>query len=185
MRTDIMMSLALIGGFLGGSIILYDADTTSRSEMFIQTPGFIVWFLLMTIQAAFFSVVIAPLSNSIQQFEKYFINHKLEIGISSLIFSILFSLPSGVPRSIYLSGESWPLDHHSIKVVIISIAAYLTALVAVIGMQLINVGFRTISSNEIIMNEAIHRYVELQHHLQKYVAILGGMIGLAILSTGA
>lgn len=177
--------VVLVAVLLSIGVLLYDANSTSQSERFCRTPAFVVWAFLMAIQAAVLAAMFTPLARALRALETYFLNSKLEVALSAAAFALLFSLPSAVPRTLYLSEGYWPLAHHSAKVLVFAVIAFLVSSLAVVGMLLVRAATATLFSDGNDRDRDLVRYLALRDYADKFLLILGGMIGVATISVGA
>src|SRR5713101_1471819 len=182
-HTTWLMALGAVVFAIG--VVLYDVDSSPQSERFSGTPAFVVWVFLMATQAGVLAVVFLPLAKAAKALEKHFIGGKLQMGVSAAAFALFFSLPSAVPRSLFLSDGYWPLAHHSAKVLVFAVAAFLTSLLAVVGMLLVRSATAGLFADEGETDGDLVRYLGLRDYAENFLLILGGMIGMATLSLGA
>jgi hypothetical protein len=182
-HTTLLMTLGAVGLSIG--IVLYDIDSTPLSERFSGTPAFVVWVFLMATQAGVLAVVFLPLARALRVLEKHFARGKLEVGVAAAAFALLFSLPAAVPRTLYLSEGYWPLAHHSTKVMVFAVVAFLTSLLAVVGLLLVRSATSSLFTDKDETDRDLVQYLGLRDYAENFLLILGGMIGIATISLGA
>jgi hypothetical protein len=182
-HTTLLMTLGAV--LLSVGIVLYDFESTPQSERFSGTSAFAVWVFLMATQAGVLAVVFQPLLRALRTLEKHFIQGKVEVSVAAMAFALLFSLPAAVPRALFLSEGYWPLAHHSAKIMVFAVVAFLTSLLAVLGLLLVRSATVSLFADGNENGRDLAQYLGLRDYAETFLLILGGMIGVATLSLGA
>jgi hypothetical protein len=176
--TVILMSLA--GAAIGVSVVLFQARSTPESQQFVDAPQFYVWIFLLGLSTAVMVISVALMLKPLQELKPHWRGHKIEITLSSLLMCLLFVVPlaSSVPES----GSV--LVYHRIKMTILLVMGIVVSLQALVGIWLVNVALRTFQKTE-TPSKQIASFLRLREHLQRFLVILGTLVSLLTLSTGA
>jgi len=192
-----MLVVSAAGLALGTAIILYDYDASATSERFVSAPETLLWISLIALQMALWAIAGLVLGGSLRSLWRLLQSRQpdrvltwrqvVQLGLSTLALLalacvVLFPRPSffGLP-----SCSEYPLAHHCPKLVLISSIGLLVALLAVVGIWLVDAGLRTIVQASDPDGEGIESFLRLREHLQRFLLIAGTMIGAGTLSTGA
>lgn len=160
-------------------------------EAFMNTKEFDVWRVIVLITASLFLVLPLPAWTSLKKlWEDTSIDPRpdtIRLGISAVILLILFALPFivepilacfdklEIPRKL-----SRPLPGHNLRVLILPIIGALgTLLPASLGIWLLQAAIEKKDS----LN--VKDYLRFREQLQQLLLILGVILGLAVLVTGA
>ena len=190
-RSFVGLGLTVGGGALGVMIILfgYPFPEGSASQRFVQQPGFVVWLILIGVLTALLTLFAVPLWLSLRSFKEHYTHNKLDTIISTVIIALLFIAPSPLRD---LGNVPTPdLQYHSEKVGIILLFGLFTTMPAWVGILLIRMAsqsaFAAIESthDETAIMALVNRYLDYRRALQRYITILGVLVGLLTLATGA
>ncbi len=190
-RSFVGLGLAMGGGILGIVIILfgYPFPEGSASQRFVQQPTFVVWLFLIGLLTALLTMFAAPLWLSLKSYKEHYIHNKLDIIISMVITTLLFITPSLLRD---LGQVPTPdLQYHTEKIGIILLFGLVTTMPAWAAIMLIRIAsqstFAAIEStrDETALMALVNRYLDYRQALQRYITILGVLVGLLTLATGA
>jgi len=185
-RTYLILVLAGVGLGLGVGILLYKHRSTPTSLAAVSTPEFIVWLGLIGVLMMLFAVLPLPLAKDLQDLRRYFAGNEIDIVVSSLMLTLLISVPLLIARFLWKPIDQYPLPHTLEKIAVIMTIGYITTILpAAVGIWLVRAGLR-IEFGKIQPDEKhIQQYLRFRDRLQWFISILGLVIGLATLSTGA
>jgi hypothetical protein len=186
------IALAAVGGGLGAFIILYGYPfpTDTASQTFVRQPSFLLWLFFIITLTALLALLAGPLWLSLRPLQAYFKRGRLDIIMSTILTLALLCVPIPVAR--LLAPIPTPdLQYHSTKIAIILLLALMTVTPGVVGILLVRAG--TQAAHAELMAEAppldfvdmIRKHLRLRDTLQQYLAVLGLLVGLVTLTTGA
>lgn len=180
------------GSILGAAIILFGypfpGDDVSRE--FVEQPEFLLWLVLVMISTALSAVLAGPLWRSLRSLKEPFDRNKLDIILSTIVAFLLFIMPIPIARAISKVPLP-PLKYHPQKIASILVIAFLAFLPAIVGIWLIRAAVQSSLPNiepankETDQLSLVKQYARYRRLLQRYLSILGIMIGMIVLTTGA
>lgn len=183
--------LAFTGAVFGAVILLFGSPFPGHLQSLNQVlPEFFIWFTLIIFLTSLLTLFSVPLWLSLNPLRPFFTHHKLTILLATIIAALLFLAPIPFARQLSTIPRS-PLLYHSLKVNIINLFALAAILPAIIGIQLIDVALQTTFSsiNSITAEkeqiELMQRHRHYRRGLQRYISVLGILIGIVTLATGA
>lgn len=172
-------------------------------QEFVRTPQFLVWLLLLCAEAVFWVLALLPVAITLKyRMKELHGDRQLTLWtVLGLIFSglVLLGVTVGfvygfrhVPGRFDALKEHeglpdpWPLPQHSLKLGILSGVALTVGIAAIVTVWLAGLRLQQMALDARKPDkEAISRFLGLQDDLNTMLAIAGGIIGLATLSTGA
>ena len=184
------MLLGALGGGLGAVIILYGYpfENDSASKDFLEQPEFLLWLSLIMGMTALMTMLVVPLWRSLKPYKSH--SQWVDIILASIIMLILVIAP--IPAARALSPIPSPdFKYHSQKMIIVTIYWFIAILPAAIGIWMIRATAQSVFSNvdrakvktrQVYLCE---KFILLRENLQRYVSILGILVGLITLATGA
>jgi hypothetical protein len=177
------VALALVGFCLGFAAVTVGAGKTELSAAFVETDGYRVWRYLIASQAAFWGAVALPLWQWRQSLVKeYSIDSAgKHVGIVASAMLVIFG--SLVLVSVIESPHAVLVDQQA-RIFMIVFVGYVVMLPAVTGL----IEARMAANPErwkTELNAIMPPYHHLQDHLRGFLTVLGGMIALIVLTTGA
>ena len=171
-----------IGIVFGVAIIMYGANSTAESILFVDTPQFLIWLFFIIVQTALWALLLFPLTKSLTYFKDAFAHNKGRILLPTImlvlpLFAYIMAYDPTEPMFAYLRE----------KVITLTIIGYCIALLAVIGVWLVQIVLTNeFGNNEVIVDEkGIMLFLDLHNYLKRFLGIAGIMVGMATLSTGA
>jgi hypothetical protein len=180
--------LLAVGGFLIGLGIMYiEAWSTEGSEKFVGTLSGRLWILLIAAQVAFWAVVALPLWKGLRKLHRAFREQLRGLGLQSALFAVVFvGLLRAAP--LLLEPIENPLVGHEAKITLISaIGVLVVGVPALLGMFWVRVVAEAFSGS--ITREEPDRegneYTYLRGALERLLRLVGVVIALSTLSTGA
>jgi MFS family permease len=184
-KTYTAMLLGILGFVLGTGILLFDTWLPSQNKAFIRSPEFVLWLGLIGILTTLLIIFPLGLVRDLKHLRPYYTSSKFEIGLSSFLFTMLYFLPF-LMTALFFRQIEFGLIHFYVKTpVLYVIGLVTTVLPAAIGIWSVQVAARTANSNTKPHEKHIREHLRFQRLLRQFVLILGTVIGLAILATGA
>jgi len=182
----LIIPLGAIGALFGLAVVLLSPGETPQSVAFRQNPEFVVWLFTIVVQATLFAILPLFLFKALIKLKQYASKHIVKIVLSSLGFLFLADLPSTFLGLGRLVSFSFPLAYHELRFRILTITGLLTtALPASIGIWLVYSAL-TVSFKETHINkESAGHYLFLHRQLHIFLFILGLIVSVATLATGA
>lgn len=177
-----VMFVSSVGAAVGAGIILYKSRSTIESQQFVDAPQFCVWLFLISLLTAFLAIAAAILWQSLRQLKEHFVGNRIEIALSSLIIGLLFVLPYFAVR---LPDRFYVLVYHRLKMLLVTCLAFLVGFMAMVGILLVHAALRTTFKDIQPDEKHIVNFLRLREHLQRFLSILGSLVGLITLATGA
>jgi hypothetical protein len=102
-----------------------------------------------------------------------------------LLFGTRWGIYEAPPPLRTPDGSTWPLAHHTTKVMPLVGTALLIGGVAIAGMWLTTIAFADLARNGLVSVDSVARFVGLRTELTALLAVAGLLVGLATLSSGA
>lgn len=154
---------------------------------FVSNPEFLVWLFLIWILTALFTIIPFYIIPSVNQLRKYCPYKLMTHTLSSLTFLLLFFVPYLLTPffEVKLPFE-FKLIYFRQKILVIMLLGFFgSVLPTAIGIWLIQSGIHhTIDTAESI-DHKVRRYLDFRALLQRFITIMGVIVGLATLGTGA
>jgi hypothetical protein len=180
-----LLAVLLVGAIVGFAVLFADAPTWNHQQRHVASSGPVAfWATLMCVQTALWALVLVWLFPTIRRFPRdYFRESRSEIiGSTILILAILIALAvTGIvsPR--------WPnyFPGHAAKLGALTILGGLVGLVAAWGIWLVHGGLKVLAGRDLKSEESLKTFLSLQDELSRFLGVLGAIIGLLVLSTGA
>lgn len=178
--------LAGIGIAFGMLVLLYKYGATAESRKFVQTEEFLIWMFLLSIVMTLCFILPFSVFKALNDLWRYGKGRIADMVISSIVVTILFFLTRGLPELAGLKPIVKPLYMHMGKISLFSILALCSVgLPAFLGIHLIYCAAKNEFKERSPRSDRIAEYRLLQQHLQTFLSILGIMVGLLALATGA
>jgi hypothetical protein len=173
-----------MAGFVAGAaLLLINVRGSGPSRGFVSHGEARLWFILLAGQAGFWAVV----TSYVWKIAWYYVRRSgRDLGRIALSIAVIFVLLIGVPIAVRLfEGPIDPIWGAAWKIPLLTGAGFvlvvLPSLMGVLGIQAFSV--RSLGST--IEESDIDGFIELRDDLNRFLALLGAAIGLAVLSTGA
>jgi hypothetical protein len=191
----------VIGGVFAW--VLWGAKSTPQSSAFISTPQFLLWLLMLCAQATFWVLALAFVIvtvrrrwNELRDAQALSSVRIAEIAVSALLLLALARVFSFSGQTAFFGlvstsfkhvpqGGAWPLWRHTTKVPVLVVIALIVGLVALVGIWLIGFAFERLGQTKQTTAHDIERFLSLRTDLSALLAIVGTIIGLGTLATGA
>jgi hypothetical protein len=175
-----------LGGFVLGLEIMFVDDRHSvLSDTFVDTTSGWVWMIFIAAQVAFWAVVAVPLWSGLRRMHRRYARQLEGVRIRSVLFGGLFlALPvAALFVGGHLNGLSDPLYNHRRKIGLVSALSWGTVVMpALTGMFWVYTAADRVSHED---PGDIDRFTDLRDNLQRLLKLLGAVIALSTLSTGA
>ena len=181
--TIALLVRALTGFVAGAALLLINVHGSGPSRSFASHGEATLWFILIAGQAAFWAVV----TSYVWKISWHYVRRSgRDLGRIALSIAVIFVLLIGVPVTVRLAGR--PIDPvwgAAWKIPLFTAAGFvlvvLPSLMGILGIQ----AFTMRSLGSTIEESDIDGFMELRDDLNRFLALLGAAIGLAVLSTGA
>jgi hypothetical protein len=175
-----VLACLIAGGALGVALFVVDARDTPASTSFIKSPEFIVWVALVAAQAALWVL-------SSMVFVDIWLALRRKVRVKKywpvpVLFVLALAVPPFLPRLYSSLKFHSPLDHNTLRVIILWAFGSLVALVGGCALAAISAAARQASGSTADRLEA---YVSRRDELQRVLFFLGAMIGATTLAVGA
>lgn len=173
--------LSLAGGAVGAGVLLYRARSTEASATFVDSPQFLVWLFLISLTMVVIFVSFPVVVQSLWKLWSYLPGNEREIVASALLiaFLVLVPLPFGLPERFYV------LAGHRAKMALLLLLGLGVALPAMVGIWLVHAALRVDFKQIQADHTSITAYLRRRGQLQRFFGVLGGLISLLTLDTGA
>ena len=181
--TIALLVRALTGFVAGAALLLINVHGSGPSRSFASHGEATLWFILIAGQAAFWAVV----TSYVWKISWHYVRRSgRDLGRIALSIAVIFVLLIGVPIAVRLvEGPVNPIWRAGWKIPLLTVAGFvlvvLPSLMGALGIQAFSV--RSLGST--IEESDIDGFIELRDDLNRFLALLGASIGLAVLSTGA
>jgi hypothetical protein len=183
-----MVLLVLLLGFgVGFGVLFIDyflSEWSKDQRDTANSSAFILWAGLICAQVALWTLALFwLLPSSVRLWKRYYRESKVELWLSgSAILGIILLIVAGFP-----GATSWPdyLPNHELKIGGLTVYGALVGLVAAGGIWLVHGGLKTLAKEHLATRSALDTFVALKSDLERFLAMLGAIIGLLVLSTGA
>jgi hypothetical protein len=149
-----------------------------------SSPADALWASLICAQTGLWALALAWLIPKVRRLPRdYARENKSEIMGSSLaILVVLVALSVGG-----MVRTRWPnyLPGHAIKLGVLTMLGGLVGLVAARGIWVCHGGLRLLERRCLAADDALRTFLRLRDDIHSYLGVLGAIIGLLVLSTGA
>jgi hypothetical protein len=175
--------LGVAGFVVGLAIMFYESRHSDPSAEFVDSTSGWVWMVLIAAQVAFWAVVAIPLWSGLRNRHHRYTACLDGSRIRSVLFAALFvAVPAAALRvTPPMNGLSDPLYYHQTKIAVISVLSWGTVVLpALVGMFWVY----TIA-DRLAPEGDVEDYTDVRDSLQRLLKILGAVIALSTLSTGA
>jgi hypothetical protein len=176
----------LVLGWLVGLLVLY-ADRPwwpGRSRDVAETGSFVLWASLICAQTALWALLLAWLLPTVRRLgAEYWSENANEIVWSAAAILVIVVLVAIVPPL----TRSFPnyLPNHAVKLAFLTILGGLVGLVPACGIWLVHGGLKRLGRDVDRNEDSIRTYLALEARLHRFLATLGAILGLLILTTAA
>lgn len=184
-RTWVVMLAAAAGIGLGAGAILVDYSTWDRDQRSVTSSGwFLTWLGLVAAQTMMWSLALYPLG-------KTFLDHRRaadrttirrEVVPAAIVLVVLVAVFVTVSRLTFEFERFMP--HQNLKVQTLTAFALVSALFAAMSIWLIRGRLERIAAGGAPGAE-FKEYLGLRAELEKLLAYLGAVVGLAVLASAA
>lgn len=173
---------AVVGFATGAALLLINARGSDQSSQFVSHGKATLWIILLAGQAAFWAMVT---SYAWKIARLYLPRSRGDLERIASSIAVILVLLIGVPAAARAEGPVDPIWGAGWKIPLFTAAGFflvvLPSLIGVLGTQAFSV--RNLRST--IEESDIDGFIELRDDLNRFLALLGATIGLAVLSTGA
>jgi hypothetical protein len=181
--------------------VLWDAADTPEGRAFIATPEFLMWLLLLWVQAmlwVFAAFVTQRIVRrrwkqlrkagvlSARSIAPFVGGVLLLLALAATTFTDLLGF--GLPDELASSGldrDEFPLEHDRVKLPLIVIASVLVGVFAIAGSWIVGLTLDRVALEPPVYFRAIKRFVRLRNELNTLIALAGAIVGLGALVSGA
>jgi hypothetical protein len=181
--TTVLASRTVVGFAAGAALLLINFRGSEDSSQFVSHPEAALWMILLALQSAFWAAVT---SYAWTMARHYLPRRRQDLDQIAASVAVIFVLLIGQPVAYRLAeGKVNPLWGWSWKLPAFTAAGFflvgLPSLLGILGVQ----AFAARNLGASIQDSDIERFMELRDDLNRFLALLGATIGLAVLSTGA
>jgi hypothetical protein len=180
-----VLLLGLVGAGIGAGIMNVDRPFPDDAQAFTSGGAADLWLSLIAAQTALWAVAVLPLADSLRAVWRFRPPRLWPTVVSTGAFVAvlaLFVAGSGHVKRYY------PFPGHEAKLTAVSALGAAVAVAAVFGMLLVHAGLIRLAG-EVAGGRAgegsIADFALLREHLQRLLAIVGAIVGAAILTTAA
>jgi hypothetical protein len=169
-----------------GFLVLFADRCSWRSEQIVasRSGAVILWAALMCTQTGLWALALAWLSQTIRKLKReYWGENRAEIVWSGLLILALM-----VALAVWgVVHQMWPnyFERHAIKLGALTILGGLVGLVAACGIWFVHGGLKLLGRQDLGSDESLKTFLSLQDAAGRFLGVLGAIIGLLVLSTGA
>jgi len=177
----------VLAGAAFGLLVLYGdyAAWNAHQRAFARHSGaFGLWVGLMCAQTALWALALAWLLPVVRRLRLEYgdENRSERIGSTAVILVLIVALAIGGPRR-----SHWPdyIQNHTYKIAFLTIVGALVGLVAAEGVWLVHGGLKRLAASDLRGDLSVPTYLSLQADLNRFLAVLGAILGLIVLSASA
>lgn len=177
----VLFVIGVAGALFGFSVLSVYVNQSIESRVFVGLAEFQLWRLLIAAQTAVFAAASFPIWRRSNAAIKALGNHQKRLGLSGLIAVsfVLYFLPVFstyfVPA---LAAIKWPMTCHRLRMAIVVVIGAIPMLGAIRGLFAAMYGYR-------LSEDDPKHFVKFRETASSFVSLLGVMIALATLATGA
>ncbi len=180
--TYAVMLGALLGVGIGVGFLFFDWSSWGRDPRdLVHSDSFVLWLSLICAQTILWTLATVPVVATLRRHRKGWAGHRLEIVISGLL--LIGVVVAVVVVSTWLHNIPEVFPRSRMKVRALTAVALLLSLTAAVSIWLIRA--RLVELREGAEKKQIERYIEFRSDLERLLAILGAIVGLAVLATAA
>lgn len=201
-RLPVLVVLPAVAFMAVGLWVLWDATSTAKSMAFVATPQFALWWLLICVQGALWTLVLGfvwiTVSRRVSELRgegALTPRTLIAFGVAIAILVLLCFVPLSYLRGSYLGivtvapdqillPSEFPLAHHRLKMNVITSIGVLLALLAIIGMFATALAFNRLQPSRPPSRGDLRRFLALRRELDALPAMTGLLIGMATLAAG-
>jgi hypothetical protein len=175
----------LLGASVGFLVLFADRWSWHSNQIVAaRSSAGVLWASLMCTQTGLWALALAWLRPTLRKLPReYRRENRSEIlGSSIVILGIIVALAVwGVVH------EMWPnyFRGHAIKLGMLTILGGLVGLVAARGVWCVHGGLKLLARRDLGSDESLKTFLSLQDAAGRFLGVLGAIIGLLVLSTGA
>jgi hypothetical protein len=180
-----VLVIFLLGALVGFVVLFADAPSWDHDHVVAaRSSAVVLWTALMCTQTGLWALALFWLRPTIRDLSpKYGRENRSEIvGSSAAILAIIVALAvTGMVHSM------WPnyLPGHAVKLGVLTILGGLVGLVAARGVWFVHGGLKLLARRNLKSDESLKTFLSLQDDAGRFLGVLGAIIGLLVLSTGA
>lgn len=185
-RTQVVMLAAVAGLALGAGIVYIDAGSWNEpTRTFAKSSAVQFWIGLLAAQTMLWTLALPPL---LAQFRRQWATRRQgalrrEVAPSALVLSGLVAALLVGPRLTTELPDFMP--HRALKVDVLTGLALIVALLASMSIWLIRSQAEALRAAQPITSDTLETFGRLRSELERLLAFLGLVIGLAVLASAA
>ena len=161
------------------------ASWDERHRDFARESGaFNLWVGLMCAQTALWALALAWLLPVVRRLRREYgdQNRSERFGSTAVILLLILGLAVGGPLH-----SRWPdyVQNHTVKIAFLTLVGALVGLVAAQGVWLVHGGLKRLGGGDLRDDSAVPTFLSLGADLNRFLSILGAILGLIVLSASA
>lgn len=185
-KTYPILLFGAIGFAFGIGLLLFDVNATEASSLFIQTSEFAVWLVLICVSCVVMFTTPFILFDDLRKLWQNGRSHYLDLGISIFLVTLLYLIPVLFSRGSAGPAITFPLAHHNQKInILYGLGFFSTLLPATLAIWLIRQALLDEFQAGKIDTISVRRFNYYRDRLQRSIMILGILVSLVTLDTGA
>jgi len=177
------MVVVLCAVLITAGVLLIDWNASPASEEFVKDVRFLIWAILICAQSALWAILALPLWSSVRRLYAESGASRALVRRIALPTAVIVVLTAGFVFFYSPAVPSYPFAHHQVKLLGLSVVGFGVALLALIGMWLVEAASAQLAS--VPHEEALPVYLRLRGDLRRFLGAAAAIIGAATLSTGA
>lgn len=179
-----VLLVLLVGGVLGFLVLFADAPTWDHPHrVAARSSTIVLWAALMCAQTAFWALALFWLLPTIRSLPAEYAraNRSEIVGSTLAVATIIGAYAIGG-----IVHNPWPdyLPGHAVKLVVLTVLGAVVSLVAARGIWFVHGGLKELGRRQ-VGSESLETFLSLQEALRRFLGVLGAIIALLVLSTGA
>jgi len=180
-----VIGVFLLGVFVGLVVLYADAPSWNHGHrMAAHASAEILWAALMCAQTGLWLLALAWLWPTIRALPAEYgsANRSEIVGSSAVIFAIVLAL-----AVVGMVHPMWPeyLPGHEYKLGVLTVLGGLVGLVAARGVWIVHGGLKLLARDDLKSEQSLRAFLTIQDDVGRFLGVLGAIIGLLVLSTGA